>query len=1210
MKRIFTFAALAVFALTGWSQQLKTGDVFEYNGNKYTVTGENLIENPDFDNGIEGWLGGGGGALNNAGLTNSDGVGGSGAYIRPSQNSGKGDNNSIGMAWPIEKGKSYVFSYFTRASSAVEKEGYIVTSQTNTPRGDETMTIMYAYTTAANEWCQNLIVTEAKYDYLQFCARWLSNAHDFDAFILAEVEQFADPTELLNLIEQCTEWLDAFDDPDEDASDAFEEIISEALELAEDEEPHTAVEFNAMIARLNEALLDFRMACADDDHIVDVTSRYIKNPDFGNGLVDWERNNEAVSGGVNIRVFSYFQEVTDRVCEINGNPAVDTYLTQTVKGLPRGYYIFSVDCVMTHSADLEDEESKTGAAIFCNGAELDMKTKEMTGDGADNANSHPERFEIRGVVTEDSITVGLVGYTGSLFSYVAIDNVKLEYAGFNVGIYLQALVEQVEKFLNDNEAQLLPSIYDSLSDLSMDVAMYIGDEEDVMNEWFDKLNNALKEAKDSFAKMEELGNLNNNLLELVESTGYPGTDAAIAVYQEAQDLIDGAVEGATYQTIIDMIAKVNQAVRDYKLSQEVSRENPADYSFFIVNPECHNTTSGWTGTTASFEYNVAEFYDKDWDMYQKLTGLPNGLYEVGLYGFFRTGANDGGEAYRNGAENLIAKLYAGDLSTSIMSLYTFTEEECGVSGTGTNGYINVRQYADEAFTAGFYSANTLRVIVTDGTLTIGVRGASHESGSWFAFRDFSLKYFGPAIDEDYLDIWNKVAAESDVIIDGLLLGDKAAFNALYDAAKALVAEGKYTEAYTAMLANNETYGAIAATTRSFINGTYASLADADATLGTNGAAVAKAAYGFVKAAVEAADATSDIIAALEAKASAYLDYAQYVDEVDALVAKANQNHFVKAYVDVVKELIAANKEILVAAFYTDDVVADRKARLADAVAAMKKSAALSATDGSDVTDLLIVNPNIDDSTPTGWNVIKGNGNGPTITGEHWTANTDNRYIDSWNGTAGSLNFTAYQVLKDIPNGTYTLSYSGRSDGENAYGFASTAAYTDVINDSTVALAIQSAKTIFLMHPAEGATHGDYWYADSLIWAQGGEQTDIFNANDGSGYGWSPRTIEGIVVEDHVMTIGVTVDSTLTQKPGFTGTWFSTDEFHLTLVKMGDNSNYVIDTNVQSAVADAIVVRRIYVTLDGKSSALPQKGINIVREILSDGTVIVRKELVK
>ncbi len=188
------------------AQQLKTGDTFTYTNadgieKTYIVTGDNLIENPSFDAGTDGWLGGGGGTLANTEVNYEGGVDG-GAYIRPTDNVGKGGNGSIGTAWEIEKGKTYVFSYFVRQNSspdAVTNDSYIVTSETNTPRGDETKTIMYAHEDANCAWTQNLVVTTAEYKYLQFCARWLGGAKCFDSFILAEVMEMSELNKCLTL---------------------------------------------------------------------------------------------------------------------------------------------------------------------------------------------------------------------------------------------------------------------------------------------------------------------------------------------------------------------------------------------------------------------------------------------------------------------------------------------------------------------------------------------------------------------------------------------------------------------------------------------------------------------------------------------------------------------------------------------------------------------------------------------------------------------------------------------------------------------------------------------------------------------------------------------------------------------------------------------------------------------------------------------------
>ena len=315
MKKILTSVVLfaaGLFAVN--AQQLKTGDQFTYVNKDgiekmYVITGENLIENPSFDNNTEGWVGGAGGTLTGVDWHGNGGVD-DGAYLRLTENAGKGGNGSIGTAWEIEKGKTYVFSYFIRQNTntaAVASEGYIVTSETDTPRGDETKTIMLAHEDANCAWTQNLVVTTAEFKYLQFCARWLGGSKCFDAFILAEVTEIPTPLELEQLLTNCDEWLGEFGDEAKDA-EAFNALVSEGYDMLDAFDSYSPEEINALVAKIKEGLLSFRIANASEDYPVDVTERYIKNPHFDNGLSYWTRNNDAVNNGSNIRFFEYFGE--------------------------------------------------------------------------------------------------------------------------------------------------------------------------------------------------------------------------------------------------------------------------------------------------------------------------------------------------------------------------------------------------------------------------------------------------------------------------------------------------------------------------------------------------------------------------------------------------------------------------------------------------------------------------------------------------------------------------------------------------------------------------------------------------------------------------------------------------------------------------------------------------------------------------------------
>lgn len=396
MKKFFASAVLFAAALfTANAQQLQTGDTFEFTNAEgvvktYKVVGENLIENPSFDNGTTGWTGGAGGALGSTEVNYNGGVDG-GAYIRPTSSAGKGSDSSIGTAWDVEVGKTYVFSFFMKnqTNTAAENpagEGYIKVSMSDTYREETLVLQPLPHVDAGLAWTQNTWVVTAEYSSLALCARWLGGAKCFDAFILAEVEEAADTKELEDLLATCEEWIEYFDGEDAKGYDVLKPITDQAYALIDSEE-FTAADLNAMVATLKEALLDFRMANASDENTVDVTARYIKNTKFDNLGTDWNPVNSAVNNGINFRNFAYFEESLNPICEINGSPSTEASISQTVHGLPLGYYRFTVQCVMDHSADLSDPESTTGAIIFCNGSELDMKTQQMTAGGAARENS-------------------------------------------------------------------------------------------------------------------------------------------------------------------------------------------------------------------------------------------------------------------------------------------------------------------------------------------------------------------------------------------------------------------------------------------------------------------------------------------------------------------------------------------------------------------------------------------------------------------------------------------------------------------------------------------------------------------------------------------------------------------------------------------------------------------------------------------------------
>lgn len=193
-------------------------------------------------------------------------------------------------------------------------------------------------------------------------------------------------------------------------------------------------------------------------------------------------------------------------------------------------------------------------------------------------------------------------------------------------------------------------------------------------------------------------------------------------------------------------------------------DKPMSATPFIVNPDFagNDGKTGWSGDAfgAVNAKDNAEHYEKTYNTYQTIEGLPNGVYALGVNAFYRAGS--AGAAYTNykanNEESKYAKLYADNgtdmLETSIVSPYkgaptaaTGVGSESNASDNGVTYYIPNNMEAAEYYmhTLGLY-ANSVFNTVEDGTLTIGVRKDEKISSDWTIFDDFSLTYYGASAD--------------------------------------------------------------------------------------------------------------------------------------------------------------------------------------------------------------------------------------------------------------------------------------------------------------------------------------------------------------------------------------------------------------------------------------------------------------------------------
>lgn len=233
-----------------------------------------------------------------------------------------------------------------------------------------------------------------------------------------------------------------------------------------------------------------------------------------------------------------------------------------------------------------------------------------------------------------------------------------------------------------------------------------------------------------------------------------------------------------------------------------SPSNPVEASFFITGP-CYdwtdpNRNNAWTndnfvigtnlsrnGSTTAINPYDAERWQGKADINQTLTGLPAGVYAVGVQGFYRDGGpHEAASNWNNKSSVSNAFLYAGEESVPLVSICKDAQSTNG-KGFETNtsaGYLpNNMSGAGETFAYGHYK-NVLYVRVeANQDLKIGVKKTAEIGNDWVIIDNWTLKYCG------------------DVSLAEVLLVEYVkAYNEAMDAAKAYQSVNMFDEDKTAL----------------------------------------------------------------------------------------------------------------------------------------------------------------------------------------------------------------------------------------------------------------------------------------------------------------------------------------------------------------------------------------------------------------------------
>lgn len=434
----------------------------------------------------------------------------------------------------------------------------------------------------------------------------------------------------------------------------------------------------------------------------------------------------------------------------------DGVLSQTLHNLPAGGYKVTCYAMATQQSKGNDYKVE-GVSVFA-----DTKATKNSQTVATKAEV-PQKYEFLLDIKEgEDLTIGFK-LDKCTANWVFVDNFQVVYCGPS---FKAMNLNDVQTAAEDLDAKLAgvnacPTYTDKAAELieSARAMTEDGTTDEEINIMKKELSDIAAKIEKSSALYAELETLNATIGEfLAEDPAGDEFDAFMELYEDC-----GNGDGA--EALMSTWSLDNDQLTQYMADLKVKLENAQNASIKpgdditrkIVNPSFDSGSEGWTvkegNPTFNETYKNCEVYQGTFDIYQDITNIPDGVYELSVLAFQRVAGNDiASVAHDNGIEDITAFIYANDLETPFTSPYTYGMKENSGDDykyklNGEEVYIPNSMKGMAAATTENPEAYTVTVpmFVEGGTLRIGVREKrrpSNGTADWAIWDNFRLKYIG------------------------------------------------------------------------------------------------------------------------------------------------------------------------------------------------------------------------------------------------------------------------------------------------------------------------------------------------------------------------------------------------------------------------------------------------------------------------------------
>lgn len=439
----------------------------------------------------------------------------------------------------------------------------------------------------------------------------------------------------------------------------------------------------------------------------------------------------------------------------------DGVLSQTLHKLPAGGYKVTCYAMATQQSKGNDYKVE-GVSVFADTKSTPNSLVVATKAGV------PQKYEFLLDIKEgEDLTIGFK-LENCTANWVFVDNFQIEYCGSS---FKAMNLNDVQKAAEDLDAKLAginacPTYTEKAAEFIESArAMTVdGTSDEDINVMKKNLADITAEIEKSSALYAELETLNTTIGEFLAED--PAGDEFEAFMDLYNDCGNEDHEGA--EALMSTWSLDNDALTKYMADLKVLLENAQNASIKpgdditrkIVNPSFDNGKEGWTvkegNPTFNETYKNCEVYQNTFDIYQDITNIPDGVYELSVLAFQRVANNDvASKAHDASTEDITAFIYANDLETPFTSPYTYGMKENSGDDykynlNGEVVYIPNSMKGMAAATTENPNAYTVTVpmLVEGGTLRIGVREKRRPSnvnsswGDWAIWDNFRLKYIG------------------------------------------------------------------------------------------------------------------------------------------------------------------------------------------------------------------------------------------------------------------------------------------------------------------------------------------------------------------------------------------------------------------------------------------------------------------------------------